>query len=111
MDPAGVNHVQGRSMICAADASDPRLAGRLTLVAAIEAQADDSGRIWGTESLVNAGGAWIGTWAGTYDIGWTTHRWTGTVTGSGANAGLQFRFTTIGEWPRFVQVGVIVKGS
>jgi hypothetical protein len=111
MDPAGVNHVQGRSMTCAAEASDPRLAGELTLVARIDEQPDSSARIGGTESLVNAGGAWVGTWDGTYDVGWTTHRWTGTVKGSGAYAGLEYRSTTIGEWPRFIQVGEIVDGS
>jgi hypothetical protein len=52
-------------------------------------------------------GAWIGDWAGTYDPGWTTHHWTGVVEGSGDLAGLQYRYSTIGEWPRFVQVGVI----
>ena len=30
--------------------------------------------------------------------------------GSGDYAGLEYRFTTIGEWPRFVQVGEIGNG-
>jgi hypothetical protein len=111
MDPAGVNHVQGRNMTCAAEASDPRLGGELTLVARIDEQPDQSARIGGTESLVNAGGAWVGTWDGTYDAGWTTHRWTGLVRGSAGYAGLGYRFTTIGEWPLFVQVGEIVSGG
>jgi len=111
MDPSGLNHVQGRNMICAAEASDPRVTGDVTLVAQIDDQPDQSARIGGTESLANTGGAWIGTWDGTYDVGWTTHRWTGTVKGSGDYAGLEYRFTTIGEWPRFVQVGVIANGS
>jgi len=107
MDPAGMNHVRGRSMTCITEASDPRLAGELTLVAGIEERPDQSARIGGTESLANSSGAWIGTWEGTYDAGWTTHRWTGTVAGSGADAGLEYRFTTIGEWPRFIQLGRI----
>jgi hypothetical protein len=111
MDPAGVNHVQGRSMTCAAEASDPRLAGEVRLVARIDEQPDQSARIGGTESLANTGGAWIGTWDGTYDAGWTTHRWTGTVRGSGDYAGLEYRSTTTGEWPRFIQVGEVVSGS
>jgi hypothetical protein len=111
VDPAGVSHVQGRSMTCAADASDPRLAGELTLVAQINEQPDTGARIDGTESLANTGGAWIGTWDGTYDAGWTTHRWTGTVKGSGDYKGLEYRFTTIGEWPRFIQIGEVVSGS
>ena len=111
MDPAGVNHVQGRSTTFAADASDPRLAGDVTLVYGIDEQPDQSGRLEGTESLVNSGGAWIGRWEGTWDAGWTTHRWTGTVKGSGDYAGLEYRFTTIGEYPRFIQVGEIVSGG
>jgi hypothetical protein len=112
MDPAGVNHVQGRSTPFTVDASDPRLAGELTLVYAVEEDpADSSARLRGTESLVHAGGAWVGTWEGTWDAGWTTHRWTGTVKGSGAYAGLEYRFTTIGEYPRFIQVGEIVDGN
>jgi hypothetical protein len=112
MDPAGVNHVQGRSTPFVVEASDPRLAGDLTLVYAVEEDpADSSARLRGTESLVNAGGAWVGTWEGTWDAGWTTHRWTGTVKGSGAYAGLEYRFRTIGEYPRFIQVGEIVSGG
>jgi len=111
MDPSGLNHVRGRNMTCAVEASDPRVAGELTLVARIDDQPDQSARIGGTESLANTGGAWIGTWDGTYDVGWTTHRWTGTVKGSGDYAGLEYRFTTIGEWPRFVQVGEIGSGN
>ena len=111
MDPGGVNHVKGRSMVCTVDASDRRLAGTAVLVASIDEQPDQSARIGGSESMVNEGGAWIGTWSGTYDTGWTTHRWTGTVSGSGAYAGLEYRFTTIGEWPRFVQVGVMSGGG
>ncbi len=112
MDPAGVNHVQGRSTPFVVEASDPRLAGDLTLVYAVEEDpADSSARLRGTESLVNAGGAWVGTWEGTWDAGWTTHRWTGTVKGSGDYAGLEYRFTTIGEYPRFIQVGEIVQGD
>jgi hypothetical protein len=112
MDPAGVNHVLGRSTPFTVDASDPRLAGDLTLVYAVdEDPADSSARLRGTESLVNAGGAWVGTWEGTWDAGWTTHRWTGTVMGSGDYAGLEYRFTTIGEYPRFIQVGEIVSGG
>jgi hypothetical protein len=111
MDPAGVNHVQGRSTPFVVEASDPRLAGDLTLVYGIDDQPDQSARLWGTESLVNSGGAWIGTWEGTWDTGWTTHRWTGTVKGSGDYAGLEYRFTTIGEYPRFIQVGEIVERS
>jgi hypothetical protein len=112
MDPAGVNHVQGRSTPFTVDASDPRLAGDLTLVYAVEEDlADSSARIWGSESLANADGAWIGSWEGTWDAGWTTHRWTGTVKGSGDYAGLEYRFTTIGEYPRFIQVGEIVDGG
>jgi len=112
MDPAGVNHVQGRSTPFTVDASDPRLAGDMTLVYAIDEDlADNSARIRGTESLVNSGGAWVGTWEGTWDAGWTTHRWTGTVKGSGDYAGLEYRFTTIGEYPRFIQVGEIVNGG
>ena len=112
MDPAGVNHVQGRSTPFTVDASDPRLAGDLTLVYAVEEDpADGSARLRGTESLVSAGGAWVGAWEGTWDAGWTTHRWTGTVTGSGDYAGLEYRFTTIGEYPRFVQVGEVVGGG
>jgi hypothetical protein len=111
-DPAGVNHVLGRSTPFTVDASDPRLAGDLTLVYSVdEALADNSARLRGTESLVNAGGAWIGSWEGTWDAGWTTHRWSGTVKGSGDYAGLEYRFTTIGEYPRFIQVGEIVDGS
>jgi hypothetical protein len=112
MDPAGVNHVQGRSTTFTVDASDPRLAGDLTLVYAVEEDpADSSARIWGSDSLANSGGTWIGPWEGTWDAGWTTHRWTGTVKGSGDYAGLEYRFTTIGEYPRFIQVGEIVNGS
>jgi hypothetical protein len=85
-----------------------RSAGNLTMVFAVEeVVAEKSARIWGTESLANGTGAWLGTWAGTWDAGWTTHRWTGTVAGSGDDAGLEYRFTTIGEWPRFIQVGTI----
>jgi hypothetical protein len=112
MDPAGVNHVQGRITTFTVDASDPRLAGDLTLVYAVEEDpADSSARIWGSDSLANSGGTWIGPWEGTWDAGWTTHRWTGTVKGSGDYAGLEYRFTTIGEYPRFIQVGEIVNGS
>ena len=112
MDPAGVSHVQGRSTTFTVDASDPRLAGDLTLVYAVEEDlSDKSARIWGSESLVNPDGAWIGPWEGTWDAGWTTHRWKGTVKGSGDYAGLEYRFTTIGEYPRFIQVGEIVQGD
>jgi hypothetical protein len=111
MDPAGVNHVKGRSTPFTVDASDPRLAGDLTLVYGIDEKPDQSARLRGTESLASPRGAWVGTWEGTWDAGWTTHRWTGTVKGSGANAGLEYRFTTIGEYPRFIQVGEIVQGD
>ena len=68
MDPAGVNHVQGRSTPFTVDASDRRLAGDLTLVYAVEEDpADGSARLRGTESLVSAGGAWVGAWEGTWD--------------------------------------------
>lgn len=110
MDPSGVNHVQGRSMTCSTVASDPRLAGDLTLVAAIDAKSDDSASIGGTESMVTDSGVWTGTWAGTYDAGWTTHRWTGTVRGSGAFSGLEYRYRAIGEWPWFIEVGTIEDG-
>ena len=110
MDPSGVNHVQGRSMTCSALASDPRLAGELTLVASIDEKPDQSAAIGGTESMVNGDGAWTGAWAGTYDAGWTTHRWTGTVSGSGGLAGLEDRYRAIGEWPWFIEVGTIEDG-
>jgi hypothetical protein len=98
-------------MTCEVLATDPRLAGRLTLVAALEVDPDTSARIGGTESLAVADGAWLGRWSGTYDTGWSTHRWTGVVTGSGAHAGSRYAFTTIGLWPRFVQLGVIDEGE
>ena len=110
MDPSGINHVHGRSMTCAVVASDPRLAGELTLVAAIDAKPDDSASIGGTESMVNETGAWTGTWAGTYDAGWTTHRWTGTLRGSAALSGLEYRYRAIGEWPWFIEVGTVEDG-
>ena len=102
----------GRSTTFTVDASDTRLAGDLTLVYAVEEDlSDNSARIWGSESLVNPDGASICPWEGTWDAGWTTHRWTGTVKGSGDYAGLEYQFTTIGEYPQFIQVGEIVQGD
>ncbi len=88
--------------------SDPRVASELErIVFDMDEQADGSATMTGTGTLANEGGTWSGSWTGTIAVGSRTHRMEGVYTGTGDYAGLQFRWSQIGEGP-YIRSGAIV---
>lgn len=90
--------------------SDPRLATATAerVVINIDKLADGSATMWGTATIENDGGTWSGSWTGTVDVGYTTHRMEGRYAGAGGYAGLEFTYAQIGEqWSPFVLIGTV----
>jgi hypothetical protein len=88
--------------------SDPRVAFELErIVFDMDEQADGSATMTGTGTLANEGGTWSGSWTGTIAVGSRTHRMEGVYTGTGDYAGLEFRWSRIGEGP-YIRSGAIV---
>lgn len=86
--------IRGIVLECAYPATaDARLQGTSTVDVSVDVAADQSANVWGSMELVGARGSWRGPWTGIVDPGYTTHRIAGALTGSGAYAGLQWRFT------------------
>ena len=102
----GVTQARDVELRCPGDASDPRLVGEARVVVSVDQFADESAAIWGTATITTPDGSWDGSWTGTVAAGYTTHRMTGVFIGSGAYAGLEFRYTQIGEDP-YVMTGTI----
>ena len=92
---------------CRGAASDPRLEGLQRVTVSVDMRADGSADIEGTFTITTASGAWYGDWTGSIAIGYTTHRMSGVLTGSGAFAGLEWRYDQIGTERDLVLVGTI----
>ncbi len=112
-EAAGVTTYRGVKLACRGPVSDPRLAGDLVVVADITISSDQSAVLQGTAIITNGAGGWTGSWTGTVDAGYTTHRLTGQFTGTGAYAGLTLPFTQIGTDDELgdVLTGTIDTGS
>ena len=102
----GVTQYRGVILKCTGDASDPRLAGAIDVVVNIDEFGDESAALWSTPTITTKDGAWEGSERGTVDVGYTTHRLEGVLIGSGDYAGLEFRYTQIGEDP-YIMTGTI----
>lgn len=76
---------------CTERASDPRVSGTGENRFNVNIRADRSADIWGTWVITNDLGTWEGSWAGTVDNGYTTHRAAGVLLGSGAYEGFRYR--------------------
>jgi len=96
---------------CSGAASDPRLAGTRLVTLNENRRPDGSADMWGTFTIEGDDGAWTGDWTGTIDPGYTTHRLSGTLVGSGAHAGLVCPYTLIGTpTTLYVITGIIGPG-
>jgi hypothetical protein len=106
---AGVTTYRGVRLACTGPMSDPRLAGDFAVVADIAVKPDQSATLQGTTTITSSRGGWTGSWTGTVDAGYTTHRMQGLLTGTGAYAGLTMPFTQIGtDRDGYVLTGTIV---
>jgi len=88
---------RGVVFTCTGPSSDPRFDGPRRVTVDIDQSPDQSATMSGTVEIDTAGGAWTGPFTGTIDAGYTTHRMSGVLVGSGAYAGLELRYSQIGE--------------
>lgn len=103
-----VLEIRGVVLACAGPASDPRLTGAMTVTVDIDERSDESADMRGTATIQSVAGGWTGDWTGSVAAGYTTHRMEGVLIGSGAFAGLEFRFTQIGlDTAGYVMTGTI----
>lgn len=92
-----ITQYRGVVLSCTETMSDPRLNGVTTVNVSIDERPDGSADIWGTATIRNDAGKWIGPWAGTVDVGYTTHHMTGVYVGSGDYDGLRLRFSQVSD--------------
>ncbi len=90
---AGVRQIRGIEKRCVERMSDPRLNGASTRAYSVDVAPDSSERWWGTAQLTNDGGAWRGTWTGTFETGASVVDIVGFWTGIGGYEGLQYRLS------------------
>jgi hypothetical protein len=99
---------RGVQLVCTGPSSDPRLEGPRRVTVDIDQNPDESATMSGTVEIDGPDGAWTGTFTGTIDPGYTTHRMSGVLVGSGAYTGLQLRYSQIGlEAAGYVLTGTI----
>ncbi len=99
---------RGVELVCTGPSSDPRFAGSRRVTVDIDQNPDKSATMSGTVEIDGPDGAWTGPFTGTIDPGYTTHRMSGVLVGSGAYAGLQLRYSQIGlEAAGYVLTGTI----
>jgi hypothetical protein len=96
---------------CIDRASDPRLSGTRTITFAIEIRPDQSATLAGSSVLRNDDGEWAGTFSGSVAPGYTTHEVDATAQGSGAFAGLRYRFHLTGDGDAFSGTGTVGPGD
>ncbi len=102
---------RGVELVCTGPSSDPRLEGPRRVTVEIDQNPDESATMSGTVEIDGPDGAWTGTFTGTIDPGYTTHRMSGVLVGSGAYRGLQLRYSQIGlEATGYVLTGRIGVG-
>lgn len=90
---AGVTQVRGLAADCSGRSlSDARVRGTQRHAVSIDVRADGSADHWGTTTIAGDAGGWAGTFTGIIDKGYTTHRTAALLSGTGAYAGLQFRY-------------------
>jgi len=87
---------RGVELVCTGPSSDPRFEGSRRVTVDIDQNPDGSATMTGTVEIDGPDGAWTGPFTGTIDAGYTTHRMTGVLVGSGAYTGLGLRYSQIG---------------
>jgi hypothetical protein len=88
--------------------SDPRVSGLATVHVNIDIQPGQSAVLWGTATIEGPDGAWTGPFTGLIEKGYTIHRIASVLKGTGAYAGLQYRYTqTSTDGGTFDSSGVI----
>jgi hypothetical protein len=90
---------------CTDRATDPRLSGTRTTHVTIDMEPDESATLRGTSLLENADGRWAGSFSGTVTAGYTWHEVSAVAQGSGAFAGLTYRFHVTGAGTVFTGTG------
>jgi hypothetical protein len=92
---------------CIDRASDPRLSGTRTISFAIEIRPDQSAALASSSVPRNADGEWAGAFSGRVAAGYTTHVIDAAAQGSGAFAGLRYRFHLTGDADVFSGTGTV----
>ncbi|MDA8201776.1 MAG: hypothetical protein M0Z49_03270 [Chloroflexi bacterium] len=104
----GVEQIRGMVLAGPTRNSDPRVSGPATVHVNIDIRPDQSADLWGTATIAGPDGTWTGPFAGFVEAGYTTHRMAAVMRGTGAYAGLQYRYTQTGtDGTNFTSTGVI----
>ena len=92
-----VEQIRGLVLGCSTTASDPRVSGWTAVHVNIDIHPDQRAELWGTTTITGPDGTWTGPWVGFIEKGYTTHRMASVLRGTGAYAGLQYRYTQTSE--------------
>lgn len=93
----GFTAYRGVVMTCTDTMSDSRLSGTGHNELSIDMRSDESADIRGRYVLTNDVGTWAGNWAGTVDVGYTTHRVEALLVGTGEYEGLLYRLSLVSD--------------